>query len=93
LPGLHVDLGDRTGVAAGHFDGGLVRFQLDDPLVLLDDVAFADQNFQNVAGIDPVAKVGDSDFDTHVTAFSSNGTDGLSGIIHELGFSRHRESS
>ena len=57
LARLDVDLGHFAGMAAGDFDRGLVGLQFDNALFFLDLIAFADQDFQDVAGLDAVAQI------------------------------------
>ena len=62
---LNVDFHDFASVAAGDFDRRLVGFQFNEPLILLDNVAFPDEHFQNVAGVDPFAEFGQFDVNGH----------------------------
>ena len=62
---LDVDLQHFAGMRTGNLDRGLVGFQLDNALILLDDVPFVNQHFQHVAGVDVVAKSGKFDIDGH----------------------------
>jgi hypothetical protein len=74
LPWLDVNLGDLARGRAGNLHRRLAGFQLDDPLVLGDDVAFLDEQFENVAGIDALAEIRKLDFDRHMGQFKVPGS-------------------
>jgi len=52
----NLDRNNFPGVVAGHDHGGFVSFHFHQALVFFDDIAFGNQQFQDVSGINTFTK-------------------------------------
>ena len=65
VAGLHLDLFDGAGNRRRDLDRRLVGFELDDRLIFRDGVARLDQDAEDVAGFDLLAKLGEGEISRH----------------------------